>query len=268
MSSPAPPERLAPTKAQRVFLLLRDAITNGDFAAGSYLPGEPKLGEIYGVSRVTVRKALAELDRAGLIERRPGAGTVVKPRRVPSGELVADFANVLGALVEMGRNTGVRLLQFSFGLPPTDVQGALRLRDGQRTQRSIRVRLIDGEPFSYLLTHVPEAIGVTYSEGDLASTPLLALLERSGVTADHATQTVGAALATPTTADALGIAVGSPLLTLTRTVFDATGGGIEHLTAFYRPDRYRLQMTLARRGAEEDRHWAPTATVPQALASD
>lgn len=268
MPSPATTESLEPTKAQRVFLLLRDAITNGDFAPGSYLPGEPKLGDIYGVSRVTVRKALAELDRAGLIERRPGAGTMVKPRQVPSGEMVADFANVLGALVEMGRNTGVRLLQFGFGMPPADVQRALRLPDGERTQRSIRVRLIDGEPFSYLLTHVPEAIGVTYSESDLASTPLLTLLERSGVKADHATQTVGAALATPTTADALSISVGSPLLTLTRTVFDPDGYGIEHLTAFYRPDRYRLQMTLARRGGEEDRHWAPTLATPQPLGSD
>ena len=55
-------------------------------------------------------------------------------------------------------------------------------------QRAVRVRAIDGEPFSYLTTHVPERVGITYSRQELASRPLLELLERSGVKVSRATQ--------------------------------------------------------------------------------
>ena len=247
---------LEPTKSRRIFLALRDLITRGEYVYGDRLPGELKLAEIHGVSRVTVRRALSQLKRAGLIDRHPGSGTVVtfRPHARP---VVADFSNMLANLMEMGRSSDVRLLAFGYGLPPAGIQRALRLPDGARTQQSVRVRLVDGAPFSYLVTHVPEAIGATYTEAELAATPLLALLERSGVVADHATQTITATVSTPETAEALDVAVGDPLLALTRVVYDPDGKGVEHLAAYYRPDRYTFQMTLARVSANGVRQWSP-----------
>ena len=83
------------------------------------------------------------------------------------------------------------------------VAEALGLPRGGRTQFSVRVRLIDGLPFAHLTTHVPETIGVTYTEADLATRPLLSLLERSGVEIEKATQEVTAVLASPDVAAAL-----------------------------------------------------------------
>ena len=74
---------------------------------------------------------------------------------------------------------------------------ALRLAPRRACAAFVRVRLIDGQPFSYLVTHVPERIGISYSEADLASMPLLSLLERSGVVVQRASQTIGATLAEP-----------------------------------------------------------------------
>ena len=93
---------------------------------------------------------------------------------------------------------------------------------------------------------MPERIGVTYSEADLAARPLLSLLERSGVQIEHATQEVTAVLASPEVAAALDVDVGSALLGITRTVFAADGSGVEHLSALYRPDRYALRMEMVR----------------------
>ncbi|MFN3938072.1 MAG: GntR family transcriptional regulator [Gemmobacter sp.] len=248
-------------KARRVYLLLRDEIARGDHAPGSVLPGELRLAEAHGVSRVTIRRALDALAADGLIDRRAGAGTIVAARPPVQG-IAADFATLMPQLERMGA-TSARLLSFAYVAPPAAVAEALGSRE--RMQRAVRVRLIDGQPFSHLTTHVPETIAQSFSEADLATTPLFRLLERSGIRIDHARQSISATLATPEVAEALEIAPGSALIALTRLVFDADGRGVEHLSALYRPDRFRLDMTLNRVGEGEARQWAP-ATAARAAA--
>ncbi len=245
-----------PLKARRLYLLLREQILSGEMGASARLPSEPTLAQEHGVSRVTVRRALDKLAGDGMIERRPGSGTFVSgtPAAMP---VVADLANALTHLVEMGRKTGVRLISFSYVTATPALAAELKLDPGERLQRSVRVRLIDGEPFSYLVTHVPERIGVSYSEADLASTPLLELLERSGVVVESAEQAIGATLAGPEVAGALDLEIGAALLSMTRVVFDAAGRGVEHLQALYRPDRYSFHMNLTRTGDTDARRWKP-----------
>jgi GntR family transcriptional regulator len=121
---------------------------------------------------------------------------------------------------------------------------------------------VNGRPFSYLTTHVPEWLGHTYSEADLAAVPLLALLERSGVVVARASQSTGACLAGPEVAAALETEIGAPLLSLTRLVQDDSGRPVEHLHALYRPDRFTFQMELQRTGAIDARRWSPLPPVP------
>jgi GntR family transcriptional regulator len=243
-------------KARQVYLALREKIASGSLGADDPLPGEQALASEHSVSRVTVRRALAGLESEGLINRRRGAGTFVAEPRAAK-PLVVNLADVLSNLVAMGRSTDVRLLSFGYQEPSAAVAESLRLRKGERVQRSVRVRIIDGEPFSYLTTHVPERIGVTYTEPELASKPLLALLERSGVSVDRATQEIGAVLASPEAATALNVDIGSALIALTRVVYDGKGRGVEHLHALYRPDRYAFRMDLVRTGRDGGRRWSP-----------
>jgi GntR family transcriptional regulator len=249
-------EAIETSKTRRVYLTLRDRISSGELTPGTRLPSEPDLADLHDVSRVTIRRALAELEREGLISRRPGAGTFITARMIKR-PIVADLSNALAHLVEMGRSTDVRLLQFGYVDANPDVAEALKLDAGERVQRSVRVRIIDGEPFSYLVTHVPQRIGTTYTEAELGVQPLLTLIERSGVKVDRATQTISAALAGPDIAEALGVDIGAPLLSLNRVVFDMKRRGIEHLAAFYRPDRYSFQMDLVRIDSGGDRLWSP-----------
>ena len=234
-------------KSRRIYLLLRERIASGDLPAGQRLPSEPVLAAEQGVSRVTLRRALDRLAEEGLVSRRVGAGTFVIDSML-SPVVAANLADVFTHLKTMGQTTGLRLLSFAYGAPPNAIARALGLRAGERTQRSVRVRLIDGEPFSHLTTHVPERIGLTYQEADLATTPLLELLERSGIVADRASQTLSATLAGPDVADALLLEVGAPLLLLTRVVHDPAGAGVEHLHALYRPDRFAFHLDLTRSG--------------------
>jgi len=249
-------DTVEPFKARKIYLVLREQIGAGTFARGTRLPGEVALAAEFGVSRMTMRRALNQLVAEGLVHRRAGAGTFVQGEG-GSPVLRADLTDVFAHLKEMGRRSGVRLLSFAYVSPPDSVADALGLAAGECAQRSVRVRLVDDAPLSFLTTHVPERIGLTYTEADLATTPLLELLERSGVAAERASQTIGATLAGPEVAQALDVGLGAPLLSLTRVVHGADDRGVEHLHALYRPDRFSFHMDLLRTGVRGRRCWNP-----------
>ena len=247
---------LGEAKAKQVYLVLRDRILSGAIGFGARLPTENELADYHSVSRVTVRRALGELARERLIERRRSAGTRVIYRPAPA-PITADISGVLANLADMGRRTAVKLLAFDYVPAEGAAAEALGAASDQLLQRSVRVRSVDGLPFSYLTTHVPESISVTFTREELASRPLLELFERAGVKVDHARQRISAGLATPDVAEALGLHTGSPLIELVRVVYDRAGRGVEHLHALYRPDRYAFEIELVRSGSADTKAWAP-----------
>lgn len=246
---------LGEAKAKQVYLVLRDRILSGAIAFGTKLPTENELADVHGVSRVTVRRALGELARERLIERRRSAGTRVVYRPVVA-PMTADISGTLASLADMGRRTTVKLLSFDYAPAEGAAAQALGVTSDQMLQRSVRVRSVDGEPFSYLTTFVPESVSLTFSRQELASRPLLDLLERAGVKIEHVRQRISAGLATPDVAGALHVRTGTPLIELTRVVYDQSGRGVEHLHALYRPDRYAFEIDLVCSGTRT-RKWSP-----------
>lgn len=252
---------LGEAKAKQVYMVLRDRILSGAVGFGVNLPTENELADYHRVSRVTVRRALGELARERLIERRRSAGTRVIYRPSPP-PMTADISGVLANLADMGRRTAVKLLSFDYVPAEGVVAEALGVAADEMLQRSVRVRSVDGLPFSYLTTHVPDSVSVTFSRQELSTRPLLELLERAGVKIDHARQRISAGLAMPDVAEALGLHTGSPLIELVRVVYDQAGRGVEHLHALYRPDRYAFEIDLVRSGAPDTKGWAPVMRRP------
>jgi len=247
---------LGEAKAKQVYLALRDRIISGATDFGTRLPTENELAEFHGVSRVTVRRALGELERERLIERRRSAGTRVIHRSSPA-PMTADISGVLANLAEMGRRTAVKLLSFDYVPAEGAVAAALGVGRSELLQRSVRVRSVDGVPFSYLTAHVPESVSVTFTKQELASRPLLELLERAGAKVERARQRISACLASREVAEALDVRSGSPLIELVRVVYDRDGRGVEHLHALYRPDRYTIEFDLVRSGSARAKRWSP-----------
>ena len=244
----------------QIYLVLRQQISDGAVKAGDRLPSEQALTELYGVSRITAKRALDELARDGLVERGRGRGTRVRHRPAPSGPAgVGQLDDVLA----LGLETEVRLLAFDTVPASAEIAAALAIEPGQEVQRAVRVRSAGGQPFSYLVSHVPGRIGRAYGPEDLGRRPLLLLLEEAGVHAARARQTISATLADAPMAAALETAVGAALLRVRRVVEDRDGRAVEHLVACYRPDRYQYPMVLERRGADDP--WSPAASV---LAED
>lgn len=169
---------LGEAKAKQVYLILRDRSLTGAIAFGAKLPTENKLAEVPDVSRVTIHRALGELARDRLIERRRSASTraIYRPVLVP---LIAVISGMLASLADTGRRTAVKLTSFAYVTAEGAVAQLLAVPSNQVLQRSVRVRSVDGEPFSYLSSYVPESISLTFTPQELASRPLFDLMERA-----------------------------------------------------------------------------------------
>lgn len=244
------------SKSHHIYLALRDRIANGFYEGHGGLPGEQALASEFQVSRVTLRRALSALKEDGYVSTRRGSGTFLSERRKPEA-LQVDLARAMTQLKSVSNITGVRVLEFGYEAAPANVARALKLPEGAQVQRTVRVRSLDGRPFSHLVAYVPETMGRTYTSAEMAVHSLSWLMERAGCVVDHAIQDIGAEAAAPKVAAALGMEVGSPLLSLVRVGFNQAGAGVEYLRALYRPDRYTFRMDVGRAIERGPDQWEP-----------
>lgn len=244
-------------KYHRVYLVLREQLRDGRFVAG--LPGELALMQQFGVARVTVRRALAQLAGEGLIAREPGRGTrpiaAVPAPAAGGGHVETRLTGLLENLVSMGVRTSVKVLDTRMLPAAHDVARALQLPTGAPVHKAVRVRSTGEGPIAHITTFVPAELAQRFGPQDLAATPILLLLEGAGVKIGRAVQTISARVADETLALHLDVALGSALLAVRRLVYDEHERPVLWLHGLYRPDRYEYEMELSGAGAIEARVW-------------
>jgi len=140
-------ERLPTPLYHQIFLILRGQIQEGRLPPGALVPGEEELARQFNVSRITARRALAELAAEGLVTRGRGRGTHVTARNDPP-PVRAGVEGLLENLLAMGLKTQVNLLEFAYEPAPPDVAAALQIQAGEEVQRAVRVRSLEAGPFS------------------------------------------------------------------------------------------------------------------------
>jgi GntR family transcriptional regulator len=248
-------ERLPTPLYHQIYLILRNQIIDGRHNDGDLIAGEEDLARQFNVSRITARRALAELAAEGLVVRARGRGTrVIAPPSAPP--IRANVEGLIENLMAMGLKTQVKLMEFDYETASPDVARALKLEPGAEVQRAVRLRFLTDGPFSYLTTYVPASIGRQFGRKELEREPLLGLLERCGVKIGGAEQTISATLADTRVAPLLQTAIGAPLLRIMRVVHDREGVPVEYITGLYRPDRYQYRMALARVETGDRNTWS------------
>ncbi|MEY9930909.1 GntR family transcriptional regulator [Catenulispora sp. GP43] len=211
---------------------------------GDPFPSEPRLAEEFGVSRMTVRAALAGLERDGLIERVPGRGSFVRKAAAerPVGTLLSFHDQALAA----GHTPRSRVLRA--GPRPASGQEAAALwPDGAPQPAEVvaisRIRLFDDLPIAVEHAVFPAALEALLTT-DLETGSLHNALRRLGVR-----PTLGSSVLTARTAgdDAAGLGVtpGTPMLVETRTIHDQHGDPVEHTVSSYVADRYALKVEFS-----------------------
>jgi len=239
------PARPAPLHA-RIREELRDRILSGAWQPNDALPSERDLMAHYGVSRITVRQALGDLQKESLIFKLAGKGAFVSQAR-PFQELgrLQGFAEAMEA---RGHETWNRVLRIEHAPASELVASRLGLAPGAPVSRIERVRHLDRQPVSLDFTWVPRALGERLAGADLATRDIFLILENDCATPlGHADLVIDAGLADADLAEALDIAPGAPVLRIERLTHDAAGRPIDYEHLYCRSDNFQYRLRIERR---------------------
>lgn len=229
----------------QVYLTLRDWINNGNYRSGTQLPTESDLCETFGVSRITVRKAVDLLATDHLVRREQGRGTFVTGNQA-TPPLTGDMDQMLKRLDSLAQRSEVKDVAITQEPADTDTCMDLRLDSGTMVTRVSLVRVLQGKTIGRSSTYFPADIGVRIAPDEVAAMSPVSILEHKGIDIQSADQLIGATLADMQDAAVLGCAVGTPLVRIRLNVFDVNYRPVERHDAVYLADFYQHRIHLVR----------------------
>jgi len=234
-----------PYHAQLRTLLSRE-ISKSTWKPGTQIPSEPELCRIYDVSRTVVRQALSDLVDEGKLIRRKGKGTFVAKPKI-SERLMQDLAGLYEETRSLGQTLRTEVLRFERTAPPDHVREILALPDDQDVIVLDRLRFINNEPRSLVVTFLPFHSVPLLLNDDLQNESLYALLENKyGLQIVSGHRTVEAIPATRRAAELLQLEEGDPVLFLKSVSYLDTGEVIEYFEAQHPGNRSRFEVNLIR----------------------
>ncbi len=231
---------------QQIKDALRARILDGSYAPHGRMPSEHELCAMYGVSRITVRQALGDLQKEGLVFRLHGKGTFVsKPKAFQNVASLQGFAE---AMSSMGYEIVNQLRSLRTVKADRRVAAKLGLPEGAGVTEIHRVRLLNREPVSLEVTWVPEALGRRLANADLATRDIFLILENDcGVPLGHADLSIDAILADDDIVAALRVEDGSPVLRIERLTHDEAGRPVDYEHLYFRGDAFQYRLRVDRR---------------------
>jgi GntR family transcriptional regulator len=224
--------------------MARDALLDlvDDLGVGSAIPPERRLAADLGISRPTLRAAIEELVREGLLLRRHGSGTYVAEPKIALPLTMTSFSDDMR---QRGMRPGSRVLSFDEETAGAKLGARLKISPVDSTWAIRRLRLADDETMAIEFLHVPRRIAPTLTRRDLEGHSFYDLLQsRYGITVAAGTQTIEPTVTNDEEAAVLGVPVHAPAFLFERTSTSDKGEVVEFVRSIYRGDRYRLVTEL------------------------
>ncbi len=242
---PAPPEIVRGSGATvhgQIEDWLAEAIAVGRLAAGDRMPAEQDLAAWFGVSRMTLRHALATLARRGLVTRAVGrtGGTFVTERKLEQDHTT--LAGFSEQLRRQGMTAGARVLSARQRPAGPAAGAALDLREGDPVHEVRRVRLGDGRPIVLEHSLFPAATFPGLLQCRLDGSLYDLLEARYGKRPYRARESLEPVTAGVREAEALEVAEGAPLMLVERVAYTRAGEPVEFARDLFRGDRTRIVM--------------------------
>lgn len=221
---------------------VRAGASSGALAPGSQLPGEDRLGELLGVSRITIRHALAQLEALGVVRKEHGVGTFVRsPRLVAGARGLTSFTEEMAAL---GLRASTTTLDVRTVAADENVAAALHLGVGDEVLRIRRLRLGDDIPIGIQTAHLRPDRCPDLDAAAIGDRSLYEVLgERYGLRPYDAEEIYRVDAAVPGEAQLLQIRVRTPVFVVVRVTSDERGP-FEYTRSTMRGDRYEIRSTL------------------------
>ncbi|QMV00966.1 UTRA domain-containing protein [Devosia sp. D6-9] len=237
-----PDRRRAEPLWHQAEMALRALIENGEWVSGSQIPNEDKLCDLLGISRITVRHALRNLEEAGLLRREHGRGTFVRSATVVAG--VRGLTSFTEEMATLGLTVGTQLLDAEVVPASEDVADALDLSLGDPVVRLRRLRLGNNDPIGIQTAHLPQARFARLAVEAREMQSLYELLRaRYGVLPVKAKEVYRVGSVAESDAELVRLPAGTPAFVVERIAYDAKGP-FEFTVSTMRADRYEIRSTL------------------------
>jgi GntR family transcriptional regulator len=226
--------------------LLEQEVVGGEWAPGFRLPSEPEMSAHFGVSRTTIRQALARLEQEGMIVRRKGQGTFVAESRPRSWLLQSSGGFFQEEVERMGRLvTSVLLRTVVRGPLPLWAATALGLAGAEGATLE-RVRSVDGLVAMYNVNHLPPGLAEQVLPLDDPNESLYQRLkERAGIEAAGGRRVLEAVRAEERLAKLLQVPAGSPLVCIESVSWDRNLRPFDCYQSWLRTDRMKIDVSVA-----------------------
>jgi GntR family transcriptional regulator len=227
-------------------LAARDQLLAAMPGPGGRVGAERELAERLGVSRSTIRAALADLERSGVIRRSRGrgGGIFVAERKVERD--LTSLAGLPAYLRRQGFQSDARVLSTATIEADAETAAALGLSDPALVLEVVRVRLADGVPISLERALFPADRFPGLLDRSLGGSLYELLEAHYGLVPGEAEERIEVVAAGAAEARLLELRRGAPLLALARTAWDADGRAFERSHDLFRGDRARIVVRLPR----------------------
>ena len=225
--------------------VLRTRILDGTYKPHEQIPSESEMMKSFEVSRITVRQALGDLQKEGVIFKIHGKGAFVsKPKAFQNICQLQGFGE---AMSRMGYETFSQLISIKTLAAGRTVGAKLKVKEQEQITELRRVRYLNREPISLDVTYVPKAIGDRLAKEDLAHRDFFLILEIDyGLSLGQAEMQLEAMLADESLARQLKVEEGSPVLRIERLTYSTGGQPLDYEHLFYRGDAFQYRLRIER----------------------
>lgn len=228
---------------EQLYRYIRKGIEEGTYKAGDIIPSEKEMQEQFGISRITVRRAISELENDGFVKKRRGAGTVVEQQKIERD--LAVFNSFGGSARVKGDRPGSIILQFKTMEANVKVAEKLKIPCGEKVYFLKRLRMLNGRIIGLHMTYVRSDLGFALSQGDFDSnTSLYALLESRGINLGSADETMEARLSNSELRRELFLEKDQPVVYKERVTYDTDGQSIEFSQNTYIGEIYKYYIHI------------------------
>lgn len=218
---------------------LRERIVDGDWLPDSKIPSEAELCKEFNVCRTTIRRALYELQKSGLIYSEQGKGTFVQPSRI--GFSLFDFYR----LDSNDENENIKFTYYTFkksiDFLPEELSKKIGIGDDEKVVKIHRVRKVDDKPFSLEAIFLPEKIFPGIIDLNLNDSSLYQIIESQyNIKVLRGIESIEPILLDDYESRYLETKLGVPAIRLERTMFTKNDVPIEFRRTIIRGDRFKL----------------------------
>lgn len=227
----------------QIYTDILSKIEDGTYSVNEKLPSEPELQEMYSVSRITVRRAMHDLQKDGYAKKQRGIGTVVcKPSRKFNLQRLSSFSEDIESY---GEKSSSILVSFDEVIPDNYISTMLDMEDDEKAYMIERLRLSGDVVIGLHIAYIKMSERIKLKKDDFKpETSLYKLLKEQGIKLNHATETLEARMPDSELQKRLQIDKMQPIFYKERTTYDFDENPIEYVKIYYRADMYQYNVVL------------------------